>query len=117
MLSLLVAAGCWAPVPDGQTLPPMDAGPMPDGGAWVCGPGTCAGCCDKNVCRPGTRESACGNHGMACAACADDALCGPMNSCEGLDPDRYGPGSPNGNQPSGGTGSTCRTINGAYVCW
>ena len=112
----LCLTGCLAAVPDHEVLPPSDAG-LPDAGVWVCGPGACDGCCDEGRCLPGNRLSACGHGGAACAACGADAHCGPMNACEPLDPDRYGGGNPNEGQPSSGTGSTCRTINGAYVCW
>lgn len=113
----LALAGCLAPVPDHEVLPPSDAG-LPDAGAWVCGPGTCAGCCEKNRCRSGTLESACGNHGAACAACGVDALCGPSNSCELLDPARYGmPENLNATVPPETSHVTCIYVNGAQVCW
>lgn len=115
-LVLFVAlSGCLAPVPDHEVLPPIDAG-VHDAGVWVCGPGTCAGCCDHGRCRAGANESACGNHGMACAVCGDDALCGPSNSCEPLDPMRYAPGTPNPGQPQN-NGRHCSFVNGTQVCW
>lgn len=113
-LSLLFTAACWVPMPEQEILPPSDAGF--DAGVWVCGPGTCAGCCDEGRCVRGVRESACGHSGEACVVCGEDALCGPSNTCEEQDPNRYGSGTPNSGQPSN-TGSTCRVLNGAWVCW
>src|SRR5579862_2965345 len=51
-----------------------DAGP--DAGA-VCGPATCAGCCQGEVCLPleGEDAGACGAGGAACAVCAINQFC------------------------------------------
>ena len=54
-----------------------------------CGPENCAGCCDGELCKLGTSDTACGMGGVACQACDchsgscdTPAQCGPAN-CAG----------------------------------
>lgn len=50
--------------------------------AVVCGPDTCAGCCDANgVCRGGGLPMFCGKGGVACDSCSvvDGERCGVCN--------------------------------------
>ncbi|MFW5739211.1 MAG: hypothetical protein ACOC1F_02475, partial [Myxococcota bacterium] len=50
------------------------------GNAQQCGKATCAdGCCDDDVCRPGTEHGACGTGGMECMACPDGFACDPAS--------------------------------------
>lgn len=51
----------------GQTC---DAGVCKAGGGGGCSAATCPnGCCENNVCKPGTEAAACGTGGDACEAC------------------------------------------------
>lgn len=68
-LAVFLMLGCGAPPP-----PP----PSPDAGEWgstTCGPSNCDGCCEGNLCRPGTLNSACGVRGGRCIACASNETC------------------------------------------
>ncbi|MGO8992644.1 MAG: carboxypeptidase regulatory-like domain-containing protein [Polyangiaceae bacterium] len=57
----------------------------------TCGPATCHGCCDtRNVCQPGTDDSACGVGGGTCnnctasfSACSNPIPCGSITSSPG----------------------------------
>jgi hypothetical protein len=52
--------------------------PPPDAGSTVCGPANCPGCCQGNVCKPGTSVNACGEGGDSCGVCiffCIDAFC------------------------------------------
>lgn len=50
--------------------PACGAGQVCMDGQCRCTPGSCPdGCCDGNVCRPGTEQAACGKGGGACEAC------------------------------------------------
>lgn len=40
------------------------------GGTCACTSASCSGCCEGNICRPGTTPAACGVGGSACEACA-----------------------------------------------
>ena len=48
----------------------------------TCGPTTCVGCCENNVCKGGSDVAACGTNGQECAACTGDQQCvnGTCNS-------------------------------------
>lgn len=50
------------------------------GGACVCNSASCGGCCNGNVCEPGTDPSACGVGGSSCETCAMGCISGV---CEG----------------------------------
>jgi hypothetical protein len=80
----LVLAACSASTDDGGSPDAMtgtgqlDSGPgradaaRPPGG---CGPSTCDGCCDGDVCVSGNAPTACGAAGADCAVCGPDYLC------------------------------------------
>jgi hypothetical protein len=62
---------------------------LPSGGGSCqvnepCGPGTCDGCCEGDVCAEGDQPVACGFAGAACQSCADAGRC-VANACD------YGP--------------------------
>lgn len=44
------------------------------GNGYVCGPGTCSGCCNGNVCVPSTAQT-CGLNGIVCRQCFEGELC------------------------------------------
>jgi hypothetical protein len=50
------------------------------GGACVCGPSSCAGCCDGALCQPGTDKAACGVGGGSCQSCKGAKSC-TQGSC------------------------------------
>jgi hypothetical protein len=55
--------------------------PPPDAGSGTCGPSNCAGCCQGNVCKPGTSDIACGEAGDSCDVCIFfclDKICFPI---------------------------------------
>ncbi len=59
--------------------------PTPQPG--VCGPQTCAGCCDETgACQLGNEATACGASGAFCSACASDQTCSAQQ-CETNDVD------------------------------
>jgi hypothetical protein len=59
----------------------------------VCGPATCAGCCDgRGLCRFGTESDACGAGGGECADCSALGLGCAGGACEGPPP-VCGPGN------------------------
>lgn len=51
--------------------------------ATTCGPGNCTGCCDGNVCKPGTASNSCGAQGDACAKCESGTSC-EGGHCQGI---------------------------------
>ena len=57
-----------------------DGGACPPGtecanGVCRCTAASCAGCCNDNVCEPGTKATACGGGGLACMTCAVSQVC------------------------------------------
>ncbi len=70
-----------------------------DGGSCVCGPGSCAGCCQGSSCLPGNEGAACGNAGSLCANCGG-AGCTDAGTCSSCNP---------GNCTGCCSGATCVT--------
>lgn len=54
---------------------PCGAGQKCVAGACVCDASTCSGCCDGNVCQPGTDKAACGTGGGSCQNCKGNRSC------------------------------------------
>lgn len=52
----------------------------------TCDATTCAGCCQGNVCQPGTTDGACGLGGIACTTCPSTASCNPSSGKCNLPP-------------------------------
>ncbi len=56
----------------------LKAMPKTDGGVDAgqeCGPDTCTGCCENDVCKNGDDLAACGKEGSTCAACGSNDTC------------------------------------------
>lgn len=49
----------------------------------LCGPSTCAGCCNGDRCEQGTAVSACGMGGLTCSTCSAGASCNVGGQCSG----------------------------------
>jgi hypothetical protein len=50
--------------------------------APTCGPGTCQGCCDGDICRIGDTTDACGSFGGPCFQCLVGQVCAPNIRCD-----------------------------------
>jgi len=58
-----------------------DGGSAMDAGPFVCGPMTCTGCCQGNVCLGGNHDDACGYDGRACKVCPARTACENPGAC------------------------------------
>ena len=65
----------------GVEFEPPQAEAQSDGGAYVCSPMTCRGCCQGNVCVSGTEQLACGYEGRACRECGRGTRCVAPGTC------------------------------------
>ena len=75
-----------------------------DGGACVCDPTSCAGCCSGSTCLGGSSSSACGKGGSICASCSGGGGCSG-GLCTGCTPSCSGKSC----GASDGCGGTCTT--------
>ncbi len=95
--ALALAGSLWAGCARG---PAVTDGGAPWGSATACGPATCSGCCQGDVCIPparsGTSSDTCGINGARCV------LCAAPNRCEGVCLPRSGAGGGAGGGGMGG---------------
>jgi hypothetical protein len=74
---------------DATSTPPNDAGMAPD--VYVCGPGTCGGCCDNGTCVGGLSVGSCGSGGAKCKDCTSTGACSSAGACTTPVPDAAPP--------------------------
>jgi hypothetical protein len=71
--------------------PPPSPPPTPPPAPVVCGPASCAGCCDSaGACQDTPSESTCGIAGKACSTCPSSQICNTaVGQCEAKPPSYY----------------------------
>jgi hypothetical protein len=71
VVAVLALAGCPSEDDDQQSNQQQNN----NNEGFQCGPDTCLGCCDGDVCEAGNSEAACGGGGFACEVCAANEVC------------------------------------------
>jgi hypothetical protein len=70
---------------DAMPAKPNDASMTPD--VYVCGPGTCGGCCENGACVGGQSVDSCGSGGAKCNDCTSSGACSAAGACTTAVPD------------------------------